>query len=151
MTVLSVWLIKQMWIRKTFVCIGSVCWGDQWQNCDELWIGQWVLLTCVFKGCAMIFLKSGERLFLSSRCQEVFACRGRPGVKSGFRLSAVIFMHGYIDMKKLKILFHWGKFESLLLSILTESEWAWRASDYYRPECRCCQVPAIGELDLIFE
>ena len=60
------------------------------------------------------------------------------------------FMHGYIDTKNLKVLFHWGKLESLLLSILTESEWAWRASDYYRPECRCCQVPAIGEFGLNF-
>ena len=117
----------------------------------EFWLtvnGQWVILSRMFKySCTVwkkqVFYPRDDRTFSLSRwakCKVGIVTLGRR------------FMHGYIyvDMKNLKVLFHWGKLESLLLSILTESEWAWRASDYYRPECRCCQVPAIGEFGLNF-
>ena len=134
------------------VCIGSVCWGDQWQNCGELWIGQWVLLTCIFKGCAMIFQNRREIVFYPRGVRRFLP------VEVGQVISQVLdfrpLFHAWIYViKKLENII---PLREVWIPATKYSHRGWVSLegvtiDCYRPECHCYKVSASGELDWTFE
>ena len=120
-----------------------MCWGDQWQYRGELWIGQWVLLTGIFKCCAMIFQNRREIVLIlevSGGFGLSRSARWKVRIETFGRYS----MHGYIIKELERII----PLREVWIPVSKYSHRGWVSLegvtiDRYRPECHCIKYQLV--------